>query len=87
MLRFGFLLMNRKGYEVIQQFVNAFGSKSVSYVVGSADEGVQQDWFVEIRDYCENHRIEWVERKCAQDENLVEDYKIAVGWRWIVENP
>lgn len=85
MVKFGFFLMNKRGYEVITNFVEQVGVNAVAYVVGSKDKNIQEDWFDEIRDFCRAKQITWAERGSVTNNLNEETYKVAIGWRWLIE--
>lgn len=78
--------MTKKGLNVIKSFVETHGVDSVSYVVGSRDFNVINDYFFDIKNFCVNNGICWVDKENYNHLDFLDDYKFAVGWRWIIHH-
>lgn len=50
MNKIAFYIMNSKGFYVLKNFIDKFGSSSVSYVVSGEDKNIQKDFFEEIKE-------------------------------------
>jgi methionyl-tRNA formyltransferase len=80
--------MNSKGYYVLKNFINKFGSDSVSYVVSSEDKNIQKDFFDEIKELASKEKIKFFNRfeNIAPTEKEFIGYKFAIGWRWLIKD-
>ena len=63
MNKIAFYIMNSKGFYVLKNFIEKFGSSSVAYVVSSEDKNIQKDFFDEIKELVkqENIKVEWMD--------------------------
>lgn len=84
MISVGFFLMTRKGLNVIKSFIESHGINSVSYVVGSRDSNVKNDYYIDIKNFCVSKGILWVDKDSYNQSDFLTDYKFAIGWRWII---
>ena len=82
MNRIGFYLMNQKGFTVLCRFIKEFSTQHIAYVVGCRDKNVQKDYFDEIKNICDNNEIKFFYR--TEQFNEKEEYKVAIGWRWLI---
>lgn len=78
-----FFLMSQKGCEALSHFIDLFGTSNISFVVGSEDANVQQDYYKEIRDLCASNKITFFNRK--EKYTVDSDFCIAISWRWIIK--
>jgi len=88
MTKISFYLMNFKGYYVLSNFIENFGSESIKYVVSSRDKNVTNDYYDEIKLLSDNRGIRFYNKsdgfiECDTDFN---GYKFAIGWRWIIKD-
>jgi len=88
MNKIAFYIMNSKGYFALKNFINKFGSDSISYVVSSEDKNIQKDFFDEIKEIVQKEKIKFFNRfeNIAPIEKGFSGYKFAIGWRWIIKN-
>jgi methionyl-tRNA formyltransferase len=77
-------LMNRKGYVVLNDFLNKYNSSSIEYVVTARDENVEDDYYLEISNLCRSNGIVVFNR--TDTFPPFEGYKVAIGWRWIIHD-
>lgn len=80
--------MNSKGFYVLKNFINKFGSSSVEYVVSSEDKNIQKDFFDEIKELTEKEKIKFFNRfeNVTSTEKIFDGYKFAIGWRWLIKD-
>lgn len=78
----GLYLMNKKGLITLEYLLQKNAKDLISFVVGAKDKDVQNDYFTEIKELCsENNLVHYEkEMKICLEVN----YKIAIGWRWII---
>lgn len=83
-----FYLMNEKGFYVLKQFIEQFSAKSISYIVCNKDKNLKKDYFIEIKSLCEMHKILFFNRNddLIPNEKYFAGYKLAIGWRWLIQN-
>jgi methionyl-tRNA formyltransferase len=74
--------MGQKGYEVLR-LLSAKAPELVEIVVSAPDPGVQNDFFVEIREHCAVHQIKFAAR--GEDFDINAQYVFAVSWRWLIK--
>lgn len=83
-----FYIMNTKGLFVLNNFIGKFGVNSIGYVVSEQDKDVHDDSFQDIKKLAQINNIPFYQRK--QFDNKIESkfsgLKIAIGWRWIINN-
>lgn len=88
MNKIAFYIMNSKGFHVLQNFIDTFGSHSIEYVVSSEDKNIQKDFFDEIKKLAEKEKIKFFNRS----EHIVTiekgfcGCKFAIGWRWLIQD-
>jgi len=80
--------MNSKGFYVLKNFIDKFGSSSVAYVVSSEDKNIQKDFFDEIKELATKEKIKFFNRfeNVASIEKEFSGYKFAIGWRWPIKD-
>lgn len=76
--------MNRKGYIALSNFLGKFHPSSIHYVVLAQDNMVEKDYYNEIKDLCESNNITIFDR--SDDIPYYKGYKVAIGWRWIIDD-
>lgn len=88
MNKIAFYIMNSKGFYVLQNFINKFGSKSIEYVVSSEDKNIQKDFFDEIKSLAQKENIKFFSRfdDFVNIEKSFLGYKFAIGWRWLIKD-
>jgi len=86
--KIAFYIMNSKGFYVLKNFIDKFGSSSVEYVVSSEDKNIQKDFFDEIKKLVTKEKIKFFNRyeNFAQTEKEFSGYKFAIGWRWLIKH-
>ncbi len=88
MKKVAFYIMNSKGYFVLKNFIDKFGSKNIEYVVSSIDRNIKKDYFEEIENLAIKFKINFFNRfdSFLDIENSFQGYKISIGWRWLIKN-
>ena len=88
MNKISFYIMNSKGFYVLKNFIDKFGSSSVAYVVSSEDKNIQKDFFDEIKELATKEKIKFFNRfeNVASIEKEFSGYKFAIGWRWPIKD-
>ncbi|KQL21328.1 formyltransferase family protein [Cytobacillus solani] len=81
-------LMNEKGYYVLKNLLNDFPASKIKYVISNRDKNISNDYFMEIKQLCLINDIPFLERD--DFKNIILDksknyYRIAIGWRWILD--
>lgn len=74
--------MSKKGYCVLEDLINKGIKHKISKVISSKNSSVQQDFFDEILNLCEENSINFHERK--ESFKIDTKYSISVSWRWII---
>ena len=80
----GFYLMNKKGLKTIYKIIDLKKDYLIKYVVCSRDSNVINDYYEDIKALCKLNNILFLDRK--EEFFFKVDYKIAIGWRWIIKN-
>jgi methionyl-tRNA formyltransferase len=80
------LIMNEKGFRILDSIINSKGAESIDIVVSSRDNNLTNDFYNEIRDLCLNNKIQFYDRKEGFEEKI-NGYVFSVGWRWLVHGP
>ena len=52
--KIAFYLMNEKGFYVLKNFVEEFGSYNIEYIVSNQDKNLKKDYFEEIKQIAKN---------------------------------
>lgn len=88
MNKIAFYIMNSKGFYVLQNFINKFGSDSIEYVVSSEDKNIQKDFFNETKELSKKEKINFFNRfeDIVNIEKQFNGFKFAIGWRWIIKD-
>ena len=76
-----FFVMTYKGWSVLQQVLEHY-QPLVGAVVAARDQGVQNDYYEQIKALCRNYQIPFFDRKEAP--TLTTSYIIAISWRWMI---
>ncbi|WP_281950360.1 methionyl-tRNA formyltransferase [Nitrosophilus kaiyonis] len=86
--KISFYIMNSKGFYVLKNFINKFGSKYIEYVVSCEDKNIKKDYFLEIKELCLKNGINFFNKSddILHVENRFKGFKFAIGWRWIIKN-
>jgi methionyl-tRNA formyltransferase len=80
----GFYLMTEKGLIVLESVLQALGADQIEYVIGSAEDGMANDYRDAIAARCRQHGIAYFDRKDAFEPTAA--YHFAVSWRWMIHN-
>lgn len=83
MIKIGFYLLGEKGYQCLLDFIDLIGVSSIAFVCSSRDLNTKKDFYNEINSVCNKYSIAFNDRTCSFD--IVADYKVAIGWRWLIE--
>jgi len=83
-MKIDFLLMNYKGFYVLSNIIDKGYRDIINSVISAKDINVVNDYYNDIEQICKNYSIRFFDRK-NMPQNIV-DYKIAIGWRWIIED-
>jgi methionyl-tRNA formyltransferase len=84
MERIVLFLMNEKGEGVLRGVIDTFGADAIKFVVApQPHDSSPGDRFVEIRDLCAKHGIEYHSR---DKHPAIDGYAITVGWRWMIND-
>jgi len=86
MVKLGFYCMNQKGYEVLIDFIRVMGSSYINYVVSSRDKNILKDYYDDIKELCIYNDVVFLDRNDNAINRYTEDYKVSIGWRWIIPN-
>lgn len=88
MNKIAFYIMNSKGFYVLQNFINKFGSSSIKYIVCGEDKNIKKDFFDDIRFLAQKEKIKFLNRfeNVASTEKKFNGYKFAIGWRWLIKD-
>lgn len=74
-------LMTEKGYSVLRAIAENYPAL-IDCVVSSRDQNVQKDYYDEIRDYCQETGLVFIDRADLKD--VASSYAVAVSWRWLI---
>jgi len=85
MLKFGFYIMTLKGFVALKTFVERYSSNAVSYVVSARDPKMKNDSYDDIQKFCIENNIKFYDKIQINLISEHEDYKVAMGWRWIIK--
>lgn len=80
--------MNSKGFYVIKNFIDKFGSSSIEYIISCEDKNIQKDFFDEIKELAKKEEIKFLNRfeNILPTEKEFTGYKFAIGWRWLIKD-
>ncbi|MDF2534537.1 MAG: hypothetical protein K0R18_694 [Bacillales bacterium] len=84
MEKISFFLMGKKGYMVLNDFINKFGNEKIEYVVISRDINVINDYFEELESLCKQNSLKYFEKNDVFPS--YRGFKFAVGWRWLIRD-
>ncbi|MES1952428.1 methionyl-tRNA formyltransferase-like protein [Salinisphaera sp. S4-8] len=84
-MKFGFYVIGKKGYAVLETFFATYGSDCVAYVECRQDEGILKDWYFEIKSLAELNRVSFVgEGGRGGRPAQRADWSFAIGWKWMI---
>jgi len=88
MKKISFFLMNDKGYYVLEKFIDKFGASQIAYIVSYKDQKIIDNSFINIKTLAKKNKINFYVRKKLpfKLENKSDILKIAIGWKWIINN-
>jgi len=72
----------KKGISVIKA-LNMEYPNLINLVVGARNKNEQNDYYDDIKSYCINNNIEWVDRHQFIEVNT--PYSLAISWRWLIK--
>ncbi len=75
--------MSKKGLDVLESHIKAFGAQTIAYVVSAEDKMIENDFFTEIKKVCRINKIKFFHKK--NKNNLQADIVFAISWRWIID--
>ncbi|MBU5673838.1 methionyl-tRNA formyltransferase [Paenibacillus brevis] len=79
-------LMNKKGYLILENFINRYGIDPIDVIIISRDPNVQKDYYLEIRDLCLKNGVRVLDRLEIDNSLFENQIAFAIGWRWIINN-
>jgi len=82
--KIAFYLMNKKGLSTLKKLINSGYAERISFVVTSKDLNMEKDYYDEIVNKCLENKILIFDRNLEPKD--FPGYKIAIGWRWIIED-
>jgi methionyl-tRNA formyltransferase len=74
--------MTEKGYRVLDTLVRNY-PYVIECVVTSRDLNIENDYYKEICEYCNENQIDVCDR--AKFRNVTSRYAVAVSWRWLID--
>ena len=77
-------LIGRKGYKVLVDIYELHGSGIIDCVIVGEDHGIENDYSLEIKAFCNMKNIVIYER-CDVFTIKHNSYKFAIGWKWIIK--
>jgi methionyl-tRNA formyltransferase len=80
--------MNSKGWYVLNQFLEEFGSSNIAYIVSEQDANLKNDPYSELEELSSKYGIPFYKRTSldVSVEDKFKGYKFAIGWRWLIKN-
>lgn len=79
-------LLGFKGFRVLESLHNTYGKEIFERIIIGRDDGIDNDYYNEIKDFCEKYEIQHSNRKeLNKFEELYSDYAFAIGWKWLIE--
>lgn len=85
MIQIGFYCANKKGYKTLQSFIETYGAKYIKYISSYRNGNVNNDYYLEIKMLSKDSDVFFFDRE-EMPNNLIEDYKIAIGWQWVISD-
>jgi len=78
--------MNRKGFLVLEGLISNKYNPNICFVESRRDKKVKNDYFLEIKDICNQYEIPFFDKR--ENNVFIEDadWKLAIGWRWLIRN-
>lgn len=84
-MKIGFYLLGDKGFKTLIYFLNYFGGNEIEFIVVSRDLKVENDFYYEIIEICQNYKLTVFEKDSLPiDIEKNTNYSFAVGWRWLI---
>lgn len=78
----GFYCMSSKGYYVLKNFLEKYGTEKVEFVVSERDQKIKKDYFDEIKNLVSSNKF--YVRKEADKKVPNASVIFAISWRWII---
>jgi len=75
--------MTRKGFIVVQSFLETHGPERLECVIGDNDATLQNDWHSELRNLCAQNGVPFFHRKDRHQPKAA--WQFAISWRFIIE--
>lgn len=88
MKKIAFYAMNQKGFAVIENFIDRYGSSYIEYIVSEKDEALKFDAYNQVKELAASNGIAFFNRRIF-DENIEREFsgvKLAIGWRWLIKS-
>jgi methionyl-tRNA formyltransferase len=85
MMKVGLYLMNQKGLSILKTLLDSGYLNEIGYVVSSKDKGLMDDSYSDIIQLCEKNGIAYCNRNRNLEELPSVEYKLAIGWRWLIK--
>lgn len=82
-MRFNFLLSNYKGYFVLQNFINKYGSGRIESIFISKDRHILNDFSNEIIEICNQYNLDYQFTLNKLNNEVI---TFVIGWRKIIKN-
>jgi methionyl-tRNA formyltransferase len=85
--KYGFYLMGKKGFEVLQSIMNKPFVDEIKFVVFGKDKSIDNDFSVEIEELCNSNNIKCVDRRSLPSQFVNNSaFTFAIGWRWMIRS-
>ncbi|GHT22587.1 methionyl-tRNA formyltransferase [Bacteroidia bacterium] len=82
-----FYCMTYKGYWVLKKFIERFTSDAIEAVIIARDKNVENDYFDEISQLCNENNISYFERhQTDKIEQIKANCLFAISWRWLIKS-
>lgn len=75
-------VMTQKGFEVLNALITGIGFAIIDTVISSRDTNIEHDYYIEIKECCQQHNISFYERNEMPEINT--EFAIAISWRWLI---
>jgi len=79
-----FYVMTFKGFSVLHEVVESFGTDLIDCVIAERDSALDKDYYDEIRDLCLQKNIRFFNRK--EQFTIESNYSVLVSWRWMIHD-
>lgn len=83
--KIAFYLMTFKGYWVLKEYIAKFDTTTIEAVIVCRDTNVDDDYYHQICELCQQNKIAYFNRK---DEYVLNSELVfAISWRWLISVP